>query len=81
MICDFLKDGDDFVHLFFAGEMAVIDHDGIVGLAERGLGTVGVAVVAIIDIRQHGIEIRFFAFGYQLIKPPLCPNFGRSGQE
>ena len=38
MICDFLKEFDDFVHLSFAGEMGVIHDDRIFRLAERRFG-------------------------------------------
>ena len=76
MIDDFVKKVDDDLHLLVGREIAVIHDDGIFGLAERTLGSMRVAIVAIVDIREHGLEIRFLTFGYQLVEAALRTYFG-----
>ena len=41
----------------------------------------GVAVVAVVDISEHGSEIRLLSFLYQFVVPALCTHFRRSGEE
>ena len=81
MIDDFVKKVDDDLHLLIGGEVTVIHDDGIFGLFERRFCAMRVAVIAIVDIRQNGLEIRFLSFGYQFIEAALCTHFGDGGEE
>ena len=61
--------------------MTVINNHRIFGLAERRLGTMGIAVIAVIHIRQHSLVIGLLAFGNQFVVTALCTHFRRSGKE
>ena len=41
----------------------------------------GIAVIAIVDICQHFIEVWFLTFAYEFVKATLCAHFGRSSKE